>query len=103
MSDYQFLLISDDDTSSIDIYGAACDVSAVIEAIAQFREKLADNIGYEDFKAAEEGEYSTCVHLGYVDHIAAMCRDDPKPHIFTMSRFSGPVEIWVRPSDYRNP
>lgn len=98
MSDYQFLLISDDDTSSIDIEGAKCDTSAVIEAVAQFTDDLAANIGYEDFKAAEQVDegYTTCVHLGYVDHIAAMCHDDLKPHIFTMSRFTGPVEIWVK-------
>ena len=100
MSDYQIVLFYPDDTSSFDIEGAKCAESAVIEAIAQFTKDLAKCFGYEDIKAAEqinEG-YTTCVHLGDIDHIAAMCHADPKPHIFTMSHLTGPVEFWVKAS-----
>ena len=99
MSDYQFLLFTDGDTTSIDIHGARCDFSAAIEATAQHADQIASRLGYSDFTQAEDVErgYTRLVQVDYVNEIAALCHDDPKPHIFTMSRFTGPVEIWVKP------
>jgi hypothetical protein len=99
MSDYQFLLFTDGDTSSIDIEGARCDISAAIEATAEYAEQIAERLGYSDFKQAEDTDsgYTRLIQVDYINELAVLCHDDPKPHIFTMSRFTGPVEIWVKP------